>query len=147
MTTWVVVADGTRARILEASSANGPLNEIDGLVHPEGRLRDRELTSDLPGRAFDSGGQGRHAMESKVDPKRQEHIRFAAELADFLEAARVAHKFDELVIVAAPTFLGQLRDKLSRAITRLITSQIDKDLTLLSVDDIRTRLPERHRAS
>ena len=70
-------------------SATGPLSEIDALVHPEGRLHPREITSDLPGRAFDSGGEGRHAMESEFDPKRQEQVRFADEIATYLESARV----------------------------------------------------------
>ena len=85
------------------------------LVHPESRQHEQELTSDLPGRAFDSGGQGRHAMGTEISPKEQEAITFAKMVSDYLETARVQHSYEKLVLVAAPTFLGLLRKNLTDA--------------------------------
>ncbi len=82
--TWVLVADNSRARIFLAETRNGPLLEIEALAHPESRLHAQELTSDLPGRAFDSGGQGRHAMELEVEPKQHEVHAFAKQISDRL---------------------------------------------------------------
>ena len=66
--TWIVVAESARARIFTMSGIGGKLQEITDLSHPESRLHDTELSSDLPGRTFDIQGQGRHGMEPATDP-------------------------------------------------------------------------------
>ncbi len=60
--TWLIVADGARARFFERKSAS-ELSEFDVMVSPEGRTDEGSLASDRPGRSFDSRGDGRHAME------------------------------------------------------------------------------------
>ncbi|MCW8855424.1 MAG: host attachment protein, partial [Gammaproteobacteria bacterium] len=49
-TTWVVVADSSRARIFTAETSTSALQEIETLAHPEGRLHEQALSSDLPGK-------------------------------------------------------------------------------------------------
>ncbi len=142
-TTWIVTADSSRARIFEVKSSRGPLQELEVLTHPEARLHTQDLTSDFPGRTFDSAGEGRHAMGQPVDPKEQEGIRFAKQVADHLEAARVNGQFDKLIIAAAPKFLGQLRQHLSNQVVTMVTQEIDKNLTQHTAADIRNHLPER----
>jgi len=142
--TWVVVADSSRARIFKVDSALGPLQELAALAHPEGRLHAQELTSDLPGRAFDSSGQGaRHAMEQNIDPKENEALKFARQIAEYLENAQNESQFARLVLVAAPKFLGHLRQSLSNRVITLISQEIDKNLVQQSAEDIRRHLPER----
>ena len=80
---WVVVADQSRARIFTVDDAHGPLLQVDELEHPEARKREQELMSDRPGRSFDSAGQGRHAMGTSVEPKKEEAVRFAKQIADY----------------------------------------------------------------
>ena len=65
--TWVVVAESSRAKIYGMKNLRTPLVELDDLIHPEGRLHARDLTSSRPGRAYDISGRGRHAMEVDVD--------------------------------------------------------------------------------
>lgn len=142
---WVVVADSSRARIFQADSAvGGSLQELDSLAHPEARLHAHELTSDLPGRAFDSSGQGgRHAMEQNLDPKENEALKFARQIADYLETAHTESKFTQLVLAAAPKFLGYLRHNLSTQVTGLVSQAIDKNLVQHTPANIRRHLPER----
>jgi len=143
-TTWVVVADSSRARIFKAESAHGPLQELATLAHPEGRLHAQELTSDLPGRAFDSSGLGgRHAMEQNIDPKENEALKFARQVAEHLENGQSENQFARLVLVAAPKFLGHLRQNLSDRVVALVSQEIDKNLVQQSAEDIRRHLPER----
>ena len=143
-TTWVVVADSSRARIFKAESAQGPLQELASLAHPEGRLHAHELTSDLPGRAFDSSGLGgRHAMEQNIDPKENEAMKFARQVAEHLENGQSENQFTRLVLVAAPKFLGHLRQNLSDRVVALVSQEIDKNLVQQSTEDIRRHLPER----
>ena len=63
---WVLVADQSRARFFTVADSRSALQDMGELVHPEARDREQTLTSDRPGRAFDSKGQGRHAMGSTV---------------------------------------------------------------------------------
>ncbi|GAB4359780.1 MAG: hypothetical protein Kow0073_18810 [Immundisolibacter sp.] len=140
----LVVADKSRARLFKADTPLGPIKEIEAFNHPEGRLPTRELVSDAPGRTFDSAGQGRHAMENDIDPRRQEALRFAGELAERLESGRVRQEFDCLGLVAAPQFLGLLREALTDACRAKVCLEVDKDLTpLAQARDIRARLPEK----
>ena len=138
----IVVADSTRARIFTADSTHSPLLEIETMAHPEGRLHDRDVTSDLPGKDTGAGGSGGHAYQGKTDPKKHELAEFAKRLADHLDGARTANKLSSLLIVAVPAFLGELRAHLSSQTKELIVFELDKNLTHHSLEDIRKHLPE-----
>jgi protein required for attachment to host cells len=138
--TWIVVADASRARIFEKAGASKELREKETFTHPASRMHEQEITSDLPGRAFDSEGAGRHAMGAKHDPKQNEAEEFARELANHIEKARTEHRFAQLNIIAAPAMLGKLRSALSDEAKKLVTMEIDKDLTQHSIDDIQQHL-------
>lgn len=139
--TWVLVADSTRARIFTADTPSSPLEEIEDFSHTEGRLHDREITSDLPGKIKSVGGGG-HAFEQPTDPKQHEDDNFARLVAQYLEDAHNANRFEQLLIVAAPSFLGLLRNHLQEQIKHLVCFELDKDLTLQSAADIRQHLPQ-----
>jgi len=126
--TWIVVAESARARIFTMSEIGAKLQEITDLSHPESRLHDTELTSDLPGRAFDSQGQGRHAMEPATDPKEREARAFAAEIARHIERGRHQGNFDGLVLIAPPKFLGRLRAELTKPARDALVGELDKNL-------------------
>jgi len=138
---WVVSANGARAHIYATGSQTAPLVEVSSLVHPEVRVKERELTTDRPGRTFDSLGAGRHAKSSEVGPKRTEEIRFAHEVVEKLEQGRVGHAFEKLVVVAGPAFLGHLRDSMSAPLASAVSLEIDKDYTALRPEELRARLP------
>lgn len=139
---WVVVANNGSARIFNASSRTGPLNEIETLLHPEARLHEQELTSDTPGRAFDSVGAGRHPMGNDVDPKRQEAIKFCKYISGHLDRARAKGVFERLILVAAPAQLGLLRESMSTETRKRVVHALDKNLSRQSSKEIRQHLPE-----
>ena len=143
MTIWVLAADSARARFFAADTAQGPLKEVADLVHPEARMHERDMASDGPGSAYDSVGQGRHSVGNAVEPKEEEAIRFAKEVCTRLDSARVAGDFDKLYVVAAPRFLGMLRDGLSEPTRKLVAAEIDKNLAAHKPDEIRSHLPAR----
>ena len=139
--TWVVVADNSRARIFTAETPSSPLIEVDSIVHPEGRMHDRDITSDLPGRGAGSGGS-RHSYETETDAKDYEHVSFAKRIAGFLDDARKSDTFKQLIIVAAPALLGNLRSGLNDQTRKLVSLELDKNLSQLNPDEIRTHMPE-----
>lgn len=142
-TTWVLVADGGRARLFTARGPKAPLEEQTDAVMPSSRLQEQELVSDRPGRAFDRMGEGRHAMEPPTPAKEIESRRFAARIAALLEAERVRGAYSRLLLVAPPTFLGQLREALSDQVRGLVSTELDKDLVRFDPEAIRKHLPER----
>ena len=139
--TWIVVADNSRARIFTAETPSSPLIEVDSIVHPEARMHDRDITSDLPGRGSGTGGS-RHSYEGETDAKDYENFEFAKRVADHLDDARKADKFKQLIIIAAPKLLGNLRSELNDQTKKLVTLELDKNLSQLNPEDIRKHMPE-----
>lgn len=139
--TWIIVADASRARLFSADKPAGPLNEINTLTSPEGRLHEGDLVSDRGGRDTNGGGAS-HGYSTGNEAKDEIANRFAAELCKQLEKGRTDHAFGKLYVVAAPAFLGLLRKHQSDALRALIGEEIAKDLTTQPVDRIRAQLPE-----
>ena len=138
----VVVADAVQARLFKRGTQRGPLSEIPGLSHPEGRARERELTSDVSGDTFDSHGHGRHSIQADYSAKRHELGRFAKEIADTVEQLRIAGEFAELLLVAPPKMLGAIRDQLSASARQALTAEIPKHLTAASPETVAQALQD-----
>ena len=136
---WILTANSSRATIYQASSHSAPLQEHKVMVNPEARMHTSDLTSDLPGRAFDSAGEGRHIMQQPVDPKQEASIRFAKEISDYLTHALRTEQFDSLYISASPAFLGLLRANFDASLQHAIEAAMDKDLTELPMAEVRAR--------
>lgn len=141
--TWIVRASSSRARVCESDGPKRPLREVADFEHPESRMHEQELTSDLPGRAFDSVGDGRHAMGQTVDPKQQHAIQFARQVSDYLEKGRNEAAFSRLYVIAAPAFLGLLRQHYGDSLAAMVAGEVDKDLTSLRLDELEAYLPFR----
>ena len=125
--TWIVIADGARARVLEN---NGPGKGIDArpdLVFEGDTASSSEIMADKPGRTFDSIGNARHAMEPPTDPHESLKARFLKHVTTALEA-RITD-YDRLILVAPPKALGMLRKALPPAIADKLHSELAKDLT------------------
>lgn len=124
---WVVVADESRAIIYARASRSGPLEEVCALINEAARLKTGELLSDKGGRSFDSKGKGRHTMSNeRVDPKKHEAQMFAKAISDRI--ARVMHDGScrGFALVAAPQFLGVLRDAIAVATTARPYATVNK---------------------
>ena len=125
---YVVVADNVHARIFTVKTLSSPLEEIETLTHLEGRLHDREMTSDFPGKIKCNGKMG-HAFEQRTDPKQNESDKFARQIANYLEDAHNTNKFNQLLLIAEPSFLGLLRKNFSQPIRKLVALELDKNIT------------------
>ncbi len=141
MTVWVVVADASKARIFTAENRLSPLQELEDHVHATTRLHGQDLEADAPGRAFDSAGQGRHAMGKEELTKDTEAQRFAHELSEVITKARNEEAFIKLYLVAPPKFLGMLRDALPKNVKERLEGEVPQDLVKHDAEDIRGHLP------
>jgi protein required for attachment to host cells len=136
MTTRILIADQSEARIYDWERPSRSLQLVVELAHPEARLHDRDLKSDRPGRVFDhapTAGQRRgatahHATGGEHSPRQHEAEGFARRIAHVLEAAHQQRQYAHLVIMAAPAFLGLLRGALPKAVGATIVAEVPKDL-------------------
>jgi protein required for attachment to host cells len=142
---WVVVADSGRARIFLAATPTAGLQELETLLNPEARLYEQDLVSDRHGRTFNRVGHQRSAVSREVDAKKHEMIAFAKQIAHKLADARTRDDFEKLVLVAAPAFLGLLRENLDKQTMERVAIALDKDFTQLRAEEVRERLPKRLR--
>ncbi len=138
-TTWVVVADRSRARILASSGDSADLEELETLVNPEGAMRQSECSSDRQG--YFGGRQGSlEAGDPKTDFQHKTAETFAAQVIDHLETGRTSQQFGHVVLIAAPSFLGTLRQKLPTPLARMVELQVDKDYSKCSPGEIASQL-------
>jgi protein required for attachment to host cells len=130
--TWIVVADGARARFFAPSADAKKFVSVKSadMVAPASRQHVRDLKSDKPGRSYSSSRSGmRHALEPPHDYHKLEKRRFTASLAEALDAAYEREEFDQLILVAPRRTLGELRGLLSKRVQANVRKEIAKDLT------------------
>lgn len=140
--TWIMVANSTNARIFEANDQS-ELKEIETLSHPDGRLHNRDLVTDKPGRTYESASPTRHSEEPRVMPKTLEFEHFADSLLKHLTLAHRNGKFDKLYISANPSFLGILRQKIGKnELAKAVAGEFNVDLTQLNAGEIRKHMPD-----
>lgn len=138
--TWVVIANKAEANIYKVEKNSiGPL--VCKLEHPESRLLDHDLVTSGPGKSYESVGKGRHAVEPRVSPKKQEFSHFAKDLAHAIDAARARGEIERFYLVANPSFLGLVRQELGKQTLELLAGEVAKDLIHARTDEIRDYFP------
>lgn len=137
--TWILVADGARARIFVNEGPGKGLKPALSKEFATARLPTREVISDRPG-SHGTGGAMRHGYEPRVDWHRFEKHRFAASMAAILNRQAKRNSFDRLVLVAPPEPLGGLRSNLDPGVRDCVVREIGKDLTSLPDHELPKRL-------
>jgi len=128
-TSWIVVADEYRVDFYERTGRHAPLKTIASLENPSARMKSGDLVSDREGRSFDSHGQGRHSMsKEKSSSKTNAAAHFAKEIVARISKAKHARAIDDFSLIAAPRFLGVLRDTLNVAGNLEPVVTINKDV-------------------
>ena len=125
----VVVADESSAIVYARDSLSGPMRELFSLANEMARMKTGELISDSGGRSFDSYGKGRHTMgHEKADPKKTAAMAFAKQIAERVVKGMYDGSFRGFALVAAPRFLGVLREAFSVATAVEPYATIDKEV-------------------
>jgi protein required for attachment to host cells len=138
--TWVLVADGEKALILE--------NHGDEKF-PDLRVRRKEeqdnpktidQAANRPGRMDDS--QGNRSAFQDTDWHELAKERFAKDIADLLYDRAHKGMFDRLVLVAAPNVLGEIRKTMHKEVADRVVAEIPKTLTTQPLDQIEKNVAE-----
>jgi len=132
--TWILVADGSRARILEVLGRGKEVHMVSGSNAALDNPPSHEQGRDKPARVYESVGDTRHAVEPRHDPHRALETIFAGQLGAMLANYAKSRPFDQLVLVAPPAMLGDLRKFLEPHVRDKIIAEIDKDLTKVPDD-------------
>lgn len=141
-TTWIVLANASRARIFESVDGRAA-TEVLTLVHPGSRLKATELSGHPLGHAekhIGSSGHGSVVFSPRTDPHDKETHAFAQELARQLHEAVSGGRCQALLLAASSAFLGELRAALSDVTRGVVRASDDVDLTELPTLALQHRL-------
>jgi protein required for attachment to host cells len=133
MKTWIVVAHRAGARLVDEQ--DDALRIFEAIDFPAGRAHDGDTGGDKSGRSSERGGG-----EPREVAVTQATSTFAAQLAARLQEGRNANQFRELVLIAAPRFLGALRRALDPTTASLVRGTLDKDFAGLNDRELLQRL-------
>jgi protein required for attachment to host cells len=133
--TFVVVADGEKMLFFRNEGDAEYLKLAIERKREQDNPPDRDQKSSAPGRTFDSASSGRSAY-AETDFHQLEEERFAAETADMLKKRALRNEYDQLIVVAPPRTLGELRKHYHKEVEKRLAGEIAKDLTGHPVDEI-----------
>ena len=117
---WIIVANTHRARCFERDARSEALHA----------LADFEL----------SWSGGTPALEAQPGDVAKERVRFAKEIADFLNKGAASQRFEGLELIASGRMLGELRPCLSTATDSALRGCVASDLTHYQGMELRQRI-------
>lgn len=121
--TWVVVADGTHARLFHNVGKQDTLQlKQDALMEPD---------------MVDEQGQGPSGHRPPEEsPEQADEATFAKQLVHRLNAAALKHQFEHLFLIADPKTLGEIRPQLHVETSKRICGELAKTLTNTPLEEI-----------
>ena len=122
---WILAADGAEARLFRNA---GTAQKIS--------LQQMELLQ--PQDLLDDGPAGSRPPES--DQQATDEATFAKQLAHRLNAAALKNEYQQLVLMADPQTLGQMRPLLHKETVRRIVHEVAKTFTNAPLQDIQKAL-------
>lgn len=134
-TTWILVANASRADLYANKGPHTGLELVKTYLHAASREKSQEMISDRPGH-YQTGGGAHGAFSQPTDPKQHEEDKFAAELAHELETGRTSNRYTRLIMVASNPFMGKLNNHISAHVRILTTDTIEKDYTNLDEQEL-----------
>jgi protein required for attachment to host cells len=140
--TWVVVADGGRARLVARRESKPRYATLRELMSIAEQAPSRELGADKPGRSRESATTARHAIEPRSDPHELAKEAFAREIAKVLNEAGAAGAFDRIILAAPPHVAAALHRFLDKAVGAKIVGELPKDLTKIPDHELGRHLDE-----
>jgi len=145
--TWIVSANASRARFFSREHPAERPEEINDMVNTAARLRTAETEKDdldLRSASKSAHSVGAPRPQSGYEPNQtpDEHQAelFARNVAGFLLQARQEGRFQQLILIASPEFLGVLRKQLDPQVASAVTLEINKDYTQFRSDQLRDQI-------
>ena len=130
---WYVIADSKQAYIYRKTSTG-----LELIAHAQAKGTQIKSVDDhiFAPQSLDF----KERSTTGHDEPHDEDILFVQRLVEWLDVAEKEKAFDELVLVAAPYTLGNLRTRLTKNIQNRVTAELNKELTRMSIHEIQERL-------
>ena len=125
---WILVASSSYAEIYEV--VKGEMSRVHLRHFTERREKMHDIVSDKPGHAYSrmGGGTG-HLLGDEEALRHHDEDIFAHEIVEYCVKGEHEKKFDRLIIIASPHFLGQMRKVMKLKGHHLkIEQEFDKDI-------------------
>ena len=126
--TWVLVASRTGACLFNTSALAHDVTLIQEIENETGRLKNQDINADRGGRGLSRFGLAGDSKMKQNTPVKVETQKFIKSLATILDLGRSQGKFDDLILVAEPQFLGVLKSSLNPKISSCIIASFKKNL-------------------
>ena len=131
--TWILLADGESARLIEQDTPHSKLRQIlhfdcRSIAQPNNQNFSKNLT---PIVFF-----GRHTSEIACESTQKQQSQFAHDLVNYIKNANNNNKFDELYVFAPPSMLGYIRQNINHTNKKLrstIRKLFNKDVIHLDL--------------
>ena len=147
----IVVADQAEAHFYDAEPPDPAFHPAGRLSEPRARLHDRDLVSDRPGRQSERaapatgrrGAVAHHGTEGEGDRRPRRHVAalFARRIAEALALEQRQGRFDRIVLMAEPKFLGMIRQALPPGLEASVAAEVPKDLVHQAEAVVRAHVP------
>lgn len=119
---WILVCDAASAVIYESDALLEELTLVES-VSPH-----------------HLGSAGHDASGAHQDPHKVDEERYARMAAAALNTGNDQHRFERLIVVAPPHFLGELRNALSTGTARKVVLSVHHDWTKLGLRELATQI-------
>ena len=139
---WIVVANGSRARLLQRKGPSQALVEVHNWVHPAAR----QHRDDLPQGHRQSGIQARSGLAPRQSIQDREREVFAREIMQWLSHELNNHAASSVALLSSNPFLGEmLAHQHQGQLHRQVCATHAIDLTSLPLQQLSQRLREDYR--
>ena len=133
---WILVANGSRARLLQRTPSDHALTELRDWVHPA----TRQHRQDLPSGHRQSGIRGRSGLAERSRVQDRERAAFAQEIGHWMAHALRTQSVSRVALFASKPFLGDLITQAQNGWHCPLSSTHALDLTSLSLPELERRL-------
>lgn len=140
---WILVADSAHARIFQGGKPDATLTEVGCYINPEGRAHGRDITTERPPSVQEGASPTRHGITPHTTLREKSAERFARSLDATLLRAQEERKYDRLVIIAPPHFLGELKQHLSDRVRQRVVGEIPRNYTALPPAELHQHLADQ----
>ena len=137
---WIVVANGSRARLLQRDHPGAALREIMDWTHPS----TRQHTANPDSAHRTSGTRGRSGLAQRQSPQAHAREQFARDIGAWLKTSLGPQGVGAVAVFASNPFLGELLSHGHAALDPLLCASHALDLTGLSLPELDQRLREQH---
>lgn len=144
--TWALVADAAHARLFGIDQPGEHWTLLQEFDNPAGRAHGRDFLAKEDGAIQHKEGSFFRSSLEPLSMKQVESRRFAHDLCGILYAASQQRRYERLILIAAPEFLGMLRKELPRILSRKLMDDIPRDYGRLSALELEKQVGITHLA-